>query len=96
MVTEKLLELPVHLQTIAEFEQWERQHVTEGSYEFVRGRVIPKNGIKQEEILIARFLLRAFAGTDAYRQGHELMPETDSYVDLFRKRIPALTYFTPD
>lgn len=86
--------LPTTLQTVDEFEQWQRQHVTEGSYEFVRGRIIPKPAMKQEEVFIAKFLTRLFTKTAAYQRGDELLPETDSYVDGFRKRVPDLTYLT--
>ena len=86
--------LPTTLQTVDEFKQWQRQHVTEGSYEFVRGRIIPKPAMKQEEVFIAKFLTRLFTKTAAYQRGDELLPETDSYVDGSRKRVPYLTYLT--
>lgn len=86
--------LPTNLQTVEEFEQWERQHVTEGSYEFVQGRIIPKSAIKQDEIFIASFLTRLFISTSSFQKGDELMPKMDSYVDGSRKRVPDLTYFT--
>ena len=86
--------LPTTLQTVDEFEQWQRQYVTEGSYEFVRGRIIPKPAMKQEEVFIAKFLTRLFTKTAAYQRGDELLPETDSYVDGSRKRVPDLTYLT--
>lgn len=88
--------LPTNLQTVEEFEQWERQHVTEGNYEFVRGRIIPKLSMKQNEIFIASFLNRLFIQTISFRRGDELLPETDSYVDGVRKRVPDLTYFTTE
>ncbi|WP_461048894.1 Uma2 family endonuclease [Spirosoma arcticum] len=88
--------LPTTLQTVDEFEQWQRQYVTEGSYEFVRGRIIPKPAIKQEQVFIADFLVRRFAETESYRQRNSLLPETDSYVDGSRKRVPDLTYLTRD
>jgi len=88
--------LPTNLQTVDEFEQWQRQYVTEGSYEFVRGRIIPKPSMKQDEIDIADFLIRAFMQTPQFAQKHTLLPEADSYVDGVRKRIPDLTYFTAE
>ena len=88
--------LPTNLQTVEEFEQWERQHVTEGSYEFVRGRILPKPSMKQNEIFIASFLNRLFIQTQSFQRGGELLPETDSYVDSVRKRVPDLTYFTAE
>lgn len=88
--------LPTTLQTVDEFEQWQRQYVTEGSYEFVRGHIIPKPAMRQEEVFIAKFLTRLFTKTTAYQRGDELLPETDSYVDGSRKRVPDLTYLTRD
>ncbi|MBC8153412.1 MAG: Uma2 family endonuclease [Bacteroidetes bacterium] len=86
--------LPTTLKTVVEFEQWERQHLHEGGYEFVRGRIIEKNEMKQAEYLILKFLTRLFAKTAAYEKGGELTPEMDSYVDNERKRRPDLAYFT--
>lgn len=88
------LSLPTNLQTVEEFEQWQRQYVHEGSYEFVRGRIIEKKEIKQSEYLILKFLTRLFARTTAYERGDELTPEMDSYVDENRKRRPDVAYFT--
>lgn len=87
--------LPTHLQTIDEFEAWQHEVGNDGSFEFVRGQIIPKS-MKQDEVLIARFLMRRFTRTAVYQQNHELMPEADSYVDNKRKRIPDLTYFTAE
>lgn len=86
--------LPDSLTTVAEFEAWQRLHVKEGSYEFVRGRIIPKPAMKQDEVFIASFLIRLFVQTEAFKRGDDLLPETDSYVDGFRKRIPDITYLT--
>jgi Uma2 family endonuclease len=52
--------------------------------------------MKQDEVFIADFLLRLFTKTSAYEQGDSLLPETDSYVDGFRKRIPDITYLTAE
>ncbi|WP_345266451.1 Uma2 family endonuclease [Nibrella viscosa] len=87
--------LPTHLQTVEEFEQWQKQPGNDGSFEFVRGRIIPKS-MKQDEIDIADFLARRFTQTNAYQQKHILYPELDSYVDATRKRIPDLSYFTAE
>lgn len=87
--------LPTHLTTVEEFEQWQHLPGNDGSYEFVRGRLIPKS-MKQDELDIAAFLQAQFLNTEAFRQKHLLMPEFDSYVDSRRKRIPDLTYFTND
>ena len=86
--------LPTNLQTVAEFEDWERQHPHEGSYEFVRGRIIPKESMKQNEQRLIRFLSRLFIQTTAFQAGDELFQEMDSYMDGVRKRVPDLAYFT--
>lgn len=87
---------PAHFQTVDEFEAWERQHAHEGGYEFIRGRIIPKPSMKQDEFYIADFLTRQFIKTSAFQAGHTLMAEGDSYVDNTRKRIPDLTYITAE
>jgi len=88
------LSLPTNLQTVEEFEQWQRQYVHEGSYEFVRGRIILKPAMKQDELDLVDFLVRLFIETPQFKQKHTLYSEIDSYVDSYRKRVPDLTYFT--
>ncbi|RYF73710.1 MAG: Uma2 family endonuclease [Cytophagaceae bacterium] len=95
-IAQQIEPLPDSLNTVDEFEAWQRLHVKEGSYEFVRGRIIPKPAMKQDEVFIADFLLRLFTHTAAYSNGDSLLPETDSYVDGFRKRIPDITYLTAE
>ncbi len=89
------LVLPTHLTTVDEFEQWQQQPGNDGSFEFVRGQIIPKS-MKQNELDIAAFLQSQFLTTAVAREKHLLMPEFDSYVDGVRKRIPDLTYFTAE
>ena len=86
--------LPTTFKTVDEFEQWERQYGGDGSYEFVRGRIIEKNEMKQVELYLLNFLTRLFTQTGAYAQGDVLAAEVDSYVDDTRKRRPDLAYFT--
>ncbi len=86
--------LPTNLRTVDEFEQWQQQYAHEGSYEFVRGRIIEKKEMKQLEAFIIKFLTRLFSATAAYQQGDELFQEMDSYIDDTRKRRPDLAYFT--
>ncbi len=86
--------LPTTLQTVDEFKQWERLHLHDGSSEFVRGRIIEKQEMKQLEALIIKFLTRTFLKTSAFQRGDELYQEMDSYVDDTRKRRPNLAYFT--
>jgi Putative restriction endonuclease len=88
--------LPTNLQTVDEFEAWAHQHVHEGSFEFVRGQIIPKESMKQNEQYIVQFLSRLFTRTVAYQQQAELFQEMDSYVDGIRKRVPDLAYFTKE
>ncbi len=94
--TEALLkQLPTTLQTVDEFEQWQRQPGNDGSYEFVRGEIIPRS-MKQYGVILTNFLMRQFMQTNSFRQGDILMAESDSYVDGVRKRIPDLTYFSSE
>ena len=86
--------LPTNLITVAEFEQWERHYGKDGRYEFIRGQLLPKPGMKQDEFDIADFLQRQFSTTALYQQKHVLLAEADSYVDSVRKRIADLAYFT--
>ena len=88
------LSIPNHLQTVEEFEEWQRQYAHEGSYEFVRGRIIEKTEMKQLEAFIIKFLTRLFTKTAAFEHGDELYQEMDSYIDDVRKRRPDLVYFT--
>ena len=67
------------MQTVDEFEQWEKQYPHEGNYEFVRGRIIPKPAMKQDEFYIADFLLRQSIRTTAFQAGHTLMPEGNRF-----------------
>ncbi len=87
--------LPTDLKTVAEFEQWQQQPGNDGNFEFVRGEIIPKS-MKQDEFEIVAFLQSLFLTTKAARGKHLLLPEADSYVDKFRKRIPDLAYFTAE
>jgi len=42
-------------QTVAEFEKWLARKKTDANYEFVRGRIIKKPPMKQEELFIVDF-----------------------------------------
>lgn len=88
--------LPDSLTTVDEFEAWQRLNRKEGNFEFVRGRIIPKPAMKQDEVFIASFLIRLFIQTEAFKRGDDLLPEIDSYVDGSRKRIPDITYLTAE
>jgi Uma2 family endonuclease len=81
-------------QTVAEFEKWLSRKRTDANYEFVRGRIIRKPSMKQEELFIVDFLIRRFVKTKAFEQGDNLLTEFDSYVDAYRKRVPDLAYFS--
>jgi len=96
--------LPTHLQTVDEFEEWERQHAHEGSYEFSRGRIIEKEPIKQNELDLIDFLIRQFIETPQFKQKHTLYSEIDSYVDggtqlvwyIVPKQQKIYVYTSPD
>ena len=61
-------QLPTHFKTVDEFEQWQRQYVHEGSYEFVRGRIIEKIEMKQNECLLLTFIAAFSADLCNYAQ----------------------------
>ena len=81
-------------QTVVEFEKWLAHKKTDANYEFVRGRIIKKPPMKQEELFIVDFLVRRFVKTAAFERGDNLLTEFDSYVDAFRKRVPDLAFFS--
>jgi hypothetical protein len=83
--------LPTTLQTVEEFEQWERLHHHEENFEFVKGRIISKPATKQDEFDIADFIIRQFIPTPQFQQRHLMISEGDSYIDGKRKRIYAYT-----
>lgn len=87
------LSLPTHLRTVDEFEQWERQHVHEGSYEFVRGRIIDRGGVVQALLHVYAFLTRLFVQTNAYHRGDTLATRLDCYVNDTCLRVPDLSHY---
>lgn len=80
--------------TVAEFEKWVSSRKLKSIYEFRYGNIIKKGGMKQVEFFIAKFLIRLFSKTEAYRKEGELLPESDVPIDEFRKRVANLAYFT--
>ncbi len=73
---------------------WLSRRKTDFNYEFVRGRIIRKPAMKQEELFIVDFLVRQFVKTAAFGDGDNLLTEFDSYVDALRKRVPDLAFFS--
>ena len=88
--------LPINLQTVAEFEQWQRQYVHEGSQEFVRGTVVDRGGVSQKNALMFSFLGRQFVQTEAYSQGGTLAIRLDCYVSDTCLRVPDLSFYDAD
>jgi Uma2 family endonuclease len=84
------------LATVAEFEAWllEQPELADKRFEFVEGRIIEKEGMKQNEGFIAQFLMKLFFKTAAFQNDDLLIPEMDSYINEKRKRIPDIVYFT--
>jgi len=82
--------------TVEEFELWllEQPELADKRFEFVEGRMIEKEGMKQNEVFILKFLSRLFVKTTAYELGGELIGETDSYINNKRKRIPDISFLT--
>jgi len=81
---------------VAEFERWLAKKKTDYNYEFVEGKAVKKEPMKQNEFFIVSHLLDAFANTQAFKNKGKLLPEADAYIDEYRKRIPDLAYFTAD
>lgn len=84
--------------TVVEFEAWllEQTELVDKRFEFVEGRVIEKEGMKQNEFFIARFLTKLFNKTKAFENDDYLGSELDSYINDKRKRIPDIAYFTAE
>lgn len=84
--------------TVVEFEAWllEQPDLADKRFEFVEGRMIEKEGMKQNEIFIVRFLTRLFCKTNAFNNNDYLGAELDSYISDKRKRIPDIAYFTAE
>lgn len=82
--------------TVAEFELWllEQPELADKRFEFVEGRMIEKEGMKQNEFFIVKFLSRLFAKTAMYEMGGEFISEGDAYINEKRKRIPDIAYLT--
>ena len=96
-----MTEVAVHKQrkqlaNVEEFERWLSKKKTDYNYEFVNGQAIKKNPMKQNEFRMVDFLVRLFTKTKAYQEGGNLLPEADTYIDEYRKRVPDLAYFTAD
>ena len=80
--------------TVEEFENWQKKTRSQYNYEFYYGQISKKQSMKQIELKIAQFLTRRFAETQAYKELGELAAEVDTYIDIFRKRVPDLAFFT--
>lgn len=84
------------LSNVEEFERWLSKKKTDHNYEFVRGQVIKKNGIKQRELFIVSFLLDVFRTTAIYEKGGILASKIDVYIDDYCKRVSDLACFTAE
>lgn len=82
------------IETVEDFEKWQRTKKSGYNYEFYYGRIIKKPAMKQIELSIIQFLTRRFAQTKAYQEYGELVTEMDTYIDVFRKRVPDMAYFS--
>ncbi|MEO7311344.1 MAG: Uma2 family endonuclease [Chitinophagaceae bacterium] len=82
--------------TVAEFEVWESKRHSDYNYEFYYGEIIKKPAMKQNELILLRYLNEAFLLTGAYRLSGVLASEVDVFVDEDRKRIPDLAFFTDE
>ncbi|NJN76967.1 MAG: Uma2 family endonuclease [Saprospiraceae bacterium] len=87
-----------NLTTVTEFELWllKQSELADKRFEFVDGRIIEKEGMKQNDVIILKFLSRLFVKTPEYEAGDELFGEIDSYINDRRKRIPDIVYWTAE
>jgi Uma2 family endonuclease len=53
-----------------------------------------KRMISEKQRYIVRNLLRAFHLTETYKQGHDILPESETSYDNTRYRIPDIAYYT--
>ena len=84
-------------ETVAAFEEFlQGEGVSDQNFEFYYGQVIEKEGMKQLELFIVKFLTRLFMQTDAFKNGGELVSEIDIPIDEKRKRIADLAFFTEE
>lgn len=77
-----------------DFLRWESDD--EYVYEWNEGVLEPTQGMKQEEMQIARLLCRSFTKTEAYRQKGELMLEIDCWLTKQQMRRPDLAFYTDE
>ena len=79
--------------TVAEFELWllEQPELADKRFEFVEGRMIEKEGMKQNEFFIVKFLSRLFVKTAMYEMGGEFISEGDA-LDMRTNKITAATF----
>lgn len=70
------------------------QNESDQLYEFDRGQVLPIESMKNTERYMVSNLLRKWQKTKFYKEGAELIPETDCWLSDDQMRRPDLAYFT--
>lgn len=80
--------------TVEAFEAWAFEQ--ERSYEFVNGKVVCKEMIKEDELLIIWWLNKLFKSTAAYQAEAALLAEVGVRLPNENFRVPDLAYFTAD
>ena len=80
--------------TVADFELWQSKRTLEYNYEFYHGKIIRKEPMKQNELIIYQILLEFFLKTKAFANRGLLFAEADAPIDDFRKRIPDISFYT--
>jgi len=66
---------PKQMANVAEFERWLAKKKTDYNYEFVEGKAIKKQPMKQNAFFIVSHLLDTFANTQAFKNKGKLLPE---------------------
>jgi Uma2 family endonuclease len=78
--------------TVEAFEKWAFRQ--EFGYEFVDGKIIRKEMIKEIEYIILQKLMRLFTKTKAYSLNSDLIPEAMVKLPIDKVRVPDIAYFT--
>lgn len=66
----------------------------EQSYEYDKGQLVPVTSMKNTERYLVINLQRKWQNTKVYKEGAELIPETDCWLSEDQMRRPDLAYFT--
>jgi Uma2 family endonuclease len=78
--------------TLEEYDNW--KPMDGYNYEWVNGKLLKIDKMKEDELFIVDNLQRLFIMTQAFANGDTLMPQVRSKTIENQKRIPDIAYFT--